>query len=76
MYLFKTDPCGNILYYQDIDGDGYGDPVRSYVGPPRSNSTFVGNNDDCDDTETAINPDATEITGDTVDQNCNGDNDN
>jgi uncharacterized protein (TIGR03382 family) len=48
----------------DVDGDGFGNPVdvvRSACAPPAG---FVANNDDCDDNDSAINPDAAE--------RCNG----
>lgn len=59
-------------YYYDFDNDGYGDPTISELscsGPP---SGFVLAGNDCDDTDANINPGATEIFGDNIDNNCNG----
>ncbi|MCB9674251.1 MAG: putative metal-binding motif-containing protein [Alphaproteobacteria bacterium] len=58
-------------YYPDADLDGYGDssvlPVLSCLPVPGA----VNNGNDCDDTDPAINPVATE-TCDGVDENCSG----
>ncbi|MBF0106919.1 MAG: hypothetical protein HQM16_16525 [Deltaproteobacteria bacterium] len=59
------------VYYADADGDNYGDPASSTTTcastPPAS---FVPNDNDCDDTNSSINPEATE-TCDNIDNNCN-----
>lgn len=55
---------------RDSDGDGYGTPidtVASFCVPPTG---YVQNAGDCDDTNPAVNPGATEVC-DGVDQNCN-----
>jgi uncharacterized protein (TIGR03382 family) len=57
-------------YYLDDDGDGYGDPNVSATGCPASG--YVADNTDCDDTDSAIYPGATELTGDEVDSDCDG----
>ena len=45
-----VDPAGFSYWYQDSDGDGFGDPALwiSSCDPP---STHVGNRDDCDDAD-------------------------
>jgi hypothetical protein len=60
-------------WYLDSDADGYGDPdlsVRACMQP----SGYIAEGDDCDDTDAAVNPAATEIC-DAVDNDCDGDTD-
>ena len=71
-----NDCDGNIdegftttTFYQDSDGDGDGNPDQTIqLCDPLQG--YVTNDDDCDDTDENINPDATE-TCDNVDNNCN-----
>jgi len=60
-------------YWEDGDGDGFGDPdgeVRMGCSQP---SGFAENDGDCDDTVAAINPAAAERCTDAdVDENCDG----
>jgi len=60
------------LYFADQDGDGFGDPalpIRSCSGLPPG---FVDNDQDCDDSQAGVNPSASELPCDGIDQNCNG----
>lgn len=57
-------------YYQDLDGDGYGSTI--YLEAESRPVGYVTNNNDCDDTNPFINPGATEIKGNGIDENCNG----
>lgn len=62
---------GTYTYYRDDDGDSYGDPnisISSTDMPPG----YVKNAADCNDNDPTINPLATEIRGDGIDQDCNG----
>ena len=54
------------VYYDDGDSDGFGDPGDS-LDDCSAPSGHVSNDDDCDDTDFDINPDADEV--------CNGDDD-
>jgi hypothetical protein len=58
-------------YYADTDADGFGDASTSTEActPP---SGTVLDATDCDDTEATTYPGATEVTGDEVDQDCDG----
>ena len=58
-------------YYEDADGDGYGNPEVSQVDTSQPYG-YVTDNTDCNDNNAYINPGMTEIIGDWIDQNCNG----
>jgi len=63
-----------ITFYQDADGDGYGNPnrpVNAYSQP----MGYVENSEDCDDTNGLIHPNALEWGCDTVDNDCDGETD-
>ena len=58
----------NTTFYRDADEDGFGDAadsVRAYAAP----DGYVIDNTDCDDSDDAINPDATEVCNG-IDDNC------
>ena len=61
-----------FIYYSDTDGDGFGGiglVISTCSDTPLPG--FSVNNLDCDDTNAAINPDATEVL-DNLDNDCNG----
>ncbi len=58
-------------WYLDADGDGFGAAGTTEVGCDQP-SGFADNADDCDDTNAAINPDASDATDDGVDDDCDG----
>lgn len=63
----------DIVYYRDYDGDGFGDPNLSINSSSVTPSVgYVQNNTDCDDTNAAINPNAEEVFGNNIDENCDG----
>ena len=68
IYFWKT-PSGFSNYYVDADSDGYGAGTVTVSATPIEGS--VTNNTDCNDTNAAINPGATEIA-DGVDNDCDG----
>ena len=61
---------GVTTWYQDADGDTFGDPLVSYTQCFQPADT-VNNPADCDDTNAAVNPGAAEIC-DGIDNDCNG----
>lgn len=62
-----------ITYYEDFDGDGYGnsnvETIECSSIPPNG---YVANNLDCDDTNYLINVDAEDIPDNGIDENCDG----
>lgn len=60
-------------FYEDLDGDGYGDPNSTIEDcsdtPPFG---YVVNGLDCNDTNNTVNPDADDSEGNGVDENCDG----
>jgi hypothetical protein len=59
----------SILYYADVDQDGYGDLSTASCYMVVSN---VLDHTDCNDSNAQINPNAIEIYGNGIDDNCNG----
>ena len=77
--VFNNSDCNDndflnltgITFYQDFDGDGFGNlavTTSACVAP----IGYVLNNTDCNDTNAAVNPNATEVCYDGIDNNCNG----
>jgi subtilisin-like proprotein convertase family protein len=58
------------IYYPDNDGDGYGQDLPTSISCTDPIG-YVLNNDDCDDTNPAVNPTAVELCNG-IDDNCNG----
>ncbi|RUO94532.1 hypothetical protein D7Y11_04020 [Corallococcus sp. AB018] len=62
-------------YYQDADGDGYGNNATSVLTACTPPSGYTTQRFDCNDTPgsgASINPGATEICGNGIDDNCDG----
>ena len=69
----SVSASGKTSFYKDEDGDGFGDETDP--GEARCDGSTghpSDDNSDCDDADAAINPDATEILYDGVDQDCDG----
>ncbi len=62
--------CVNSIYFPDADGDQYGYPADSVVSA-LAPTGYVLNNLDCDDSDSGVNPEASELS-DSIDNNCNG----
>ena len=63
---------GGTVYFQDDDGDGYGDAMTPSSAMCEQPSGYVEDDTDCDDTDTAVNPSATEACNGS-DDDCDGD---
>lgn len=66
--VVDTDAADRGTWYADADADGYGDTADSVVSCEVPDG-YVESDLDCDDTNTAINPDVEEVC-DSVDNNC------
>ena len=62
---------GQIEVYFDGDGDGFGISEDSHFACFES-PNYADNDHDCDDSDDEINPNAVDIPGDSIDQDCNG----
>ena len=61
-----------FTYYADTDNDGFGDSLNSLMSCLDTIVGYVSNSDDCDDENEEINPSATEIPDNMIDENCDG----
>ncbi len=68
--LDDDDPAvtGQPTWYADSDGDGFGDPDSSSQACSQPSGS-TSDTRDCDDSDEAINPDATEVC-DEIDNDC------
>jgi hypothetical protein len=66
-----VDLSTGSTWYDDSDGDGYGDAAASTLACAAPSST-VSDATDCDDSDSAVSPAATEVCN-TIDDDCDGD---
>lgn len=59
-----------ITYYQDEDGDGYGNNEATILACNQPEG-YTATGGDCNDNNPAINPRVSEVCGNTLDENCN-----
>jgi hypothetical protein len=59
------------VWFQDADGDGFGNPMMS-LSSCTMPIGYVTDNTDCNDMSVAVNPAATEVCWNNIDDNCDG----
>jgi len=67
----SVDTATGTSWYEDDDGDLYGRQTNA-VDACDAPAGWVADNTDCDDSLATINPGATDIPGDFIDQDCDG----
>ena len=66
------DPVDGDTFYVDADGDGHGDAAAAVLACALE-SGLSASGDDCDDTDPAVSPSATEVCDDAdTDEDCDG----
>ncbi|MEC7985885.1 MAG: MopE-related protein [Myxococcota bacterium] len=66
----ETDAADVSTWYEDADGDGYGNPTTLTIACDPPAPTYITTAQDCDDTSLSVNPDAIEICEDGIDNDC------
>lgn len=68
----EDDASDAETWYLDSDSDGYGASSSGTTTSCTQPSGYADNDGDCDDTDSAISPDALEVCDDLVDDDCDG----
>lgn len=69
-FPFDSTAFAPLVFYADVDGDGFGNPGDSVVTCSAPDG-YVSNPNDCDDTIASISPDGVEVC-DGIDNDCDG----
>ncbi len=64
------DPFHGPIWYEDADGDGFGNAEDEGIMACEAPSGHVDIHEDCDDSNPSIHPDADEVCDDEVDNDC------
>lgn len=67
----EAGAVGQVVWFADTDGDGFGNPASTALACIRPGG-FVANEEDCNDSSSNIHPAKIEICGDGVDNDCDG----
>jgi len=71
--IYAADTIALTPYYLDHDNDGFGNPdTLVLLCSNEAPVGYVSNDQDCNDNNPSINPSASEIVCNRVDDNCNG----
>ena len=71
----ETDPDSStdaLTWYVDADGDGYGSSDSGEGASCDQPTGYASDDSDCDDVDSLINPGATEVCDDGIDDDCSG----
>ena len=68
----EDDATDKITWYLDRDADTYGNDNVTIESCDQPSYDYVDRGGDCDDSDASVNPDAEDIPGDGIDQDCNG----
>jgi hypothetical protein len=72
-YAIEIEGAGsNVTCYPDIDEDTYGDSSDAGEVRTACEAGEVTDHTDCNDTNSAIHPGATDVCGNSVDEDCSG----
>jgi MYXO-CTERM domain-containing protein len=66
----ESSSVDGVVWYADADGDSYGDATRTTTACSQPVG-YSGNDTDCDDRNSAVNPGATEVCNG-IDDDCDG----
>ena len=61
-----------VQWWEDLDGDGYGNPLTPFETPCPVGTGYAQEGGDCDDADPEIHPDAEDVPCDGVDSDCDG----
>lgn len=67
----SVSSSGKTNYFIDEDGDSYGCTTRTRKACDQP-SGYSPTSTDCDDANSSVNPEAEEVVGDSIDNNCDG----
>ena len=71
-YTLNLTITASTVYYADVDGDGYGNAAATSNSCNGAPSGYVAQAGDCNDNNLSIYPGATEVCGNGIDDNCDG----
>ncbi len=64
------EDLATTTYYEDTDGDLYGDDATAMDACSDPGGTYVSDGGDCDESSTEVNPGAAEVCNDWIDNDC------
>ena len=74
-YTLNLTINSTTLFYADVDGDGYGNTASTTNSCNGAPIGYVSQAGDCDDNNANVNPAATEVCSNNIDDNCDGNTD-